>query len=380
MRGGGRGAEGGGGAGGSEESGLPALPSTGAEPGGRGQGEEGEGCIRAAAVGELGDDGRPRRAGAVAGDVRAGVPVDPGVRVRRALAAVPAAGREWGVCLPGARVSLLGGRARRLHRPLTFARAGLEVLVFMPEDTPFINQLEAHLAGAKVFLVNGLITDCGKLVRENAERYGWFDMSTLKEPYRLEGKKTMGLELAEQFDWTLPDVILYPTGGGTGLIGMWKAFEEMERLGWVSGRRPKMIAVQAAGCAPVARAFDEGKDVSTMWQNASTLASGLRVPKPYGDRIILDIVRQSGGRVVALPDAQLFESLKDWAANEGILLSPEGAAATAAYEVLIADGFLKPSDKVVLFNTGSGNKYTDVLAESFGLAKHAHAPEEQLLT
>jgi len=191
----------------------------------------------------------------------------------------------------------------------------------------------------------------------------------------------MGYELVEQNGWRYPDAVFYPTGGGVGLIGMWKAFEEMEKMGWVSGRRPKMIAVQAAGCAPVARAFNEGNDVSTMWQNASTFASGLRVPKPSGDRIILDIVRQSGGRVVALPDVQLFESLKDWAANEGILLSPEGAAATAAYDVLIADGFLKPSDRVVLFNTGSGNKYTDVLAESFGLAKHAQASaEHQLLT
>jgi threonine synthase len=259
------------------------------------------------------------------------------------------------------------------------AAAHIPCHIFMPQDVPLANQVECTAYGAHVTLVDGLISDCAKAVAERKQAEGWFDVSTLKEPFRVEGKKTMGYELVEQNDWRYPDAVFYPTGGGVGLIGMWKAFEEMEKMGWVSGRRPKMIAVQAAGCAPVARAFDEGKNVSTMWQNASTFASGLRVPKPYGDRIILDIVRQSGGRVVALPDAQLFESLKDWAANEGILLSPEGAAATAAYDVLIADGFLKPSDKVVLFNTGSGNKYTDVFAESFGLAKHAQAPEEHQL-
>jgi threonine synthase len=196
--------------------------------------------------------------------------------------------------------------------------------------------------------------------KEAAE--GWFDLSTLKEPYRVEGKKTMGFELVEQLGWEYPDAVFYPTGGGVGLIGMWKAFEEMEELGWVKGKRPKMIAVQAAGCAPVAKAFDEGADVTQMFENAATFASGLRVPKPYGDYIILEDVRKSGGTVLALSDQQLLTSLRDWALNEGILLSPEGAASTAAYDHLIEIGFLRKSDQVVLFNTGSGNKYTDVFA------------------
>jgi threonine synthase len=216
-------------------------------------------------------------------------------------------------------------------------------------------------------LVDGLISDCARIVGERKEAEGWFDMSTLKEPFRVEGKKTMGYELVEQLGWEYPDAVFYPTGGGVGLIGMWKAFEEMEELGWVTGKRPKMIAIQAAGCAPVARAFDEGETASQMWQGAATFASGLRVPKPYGDYLILDAVRQSGGKVVALTDEEIFASLKDWAAQEGILLSPEGAAATAAYDHLIATGFLKSSDRVVLFNTGSGNKYTDVIANALGL-------------
>jgi threonine synthase len=190
----------------------------------------------------------------------------------------------------------------------------------------------------------------------------------LKEPFRIEGKKTMGYELVEQLGWTYPDAVFYPTGGGVGLIGMWKAFQELEELGWVSGKRPKMIALQAAGCAPVARAWEEHQPVSQMWQNASTFASGLRVPKPYGDYIILDIVRESQGTVVALTDKQIFASLCDWAANEGIFLSPEGAAATAAYDHLLTTGFLQPSDRVVLFNTGSGNKYTDVIGHALKIA------------
>jgi threonine synthase len=247
------------------------------------------------------------------------------------------------------------------------AAAGIEAHVFMPKDVPLANQVECIAYGAHMTLVDGLISDCGRIVAERKEAEGWFDLSTLKEPFRVEGKKTMGYELVEQLGWTYPDAVFYPTGGGVGLIGMWKAFEEMEELGWVTGKRPKMIAVQAAGCAPVAKAFEEGKAVSEMYQNAATFASGLRVPKPYGDYIILDDVRQSGGTVVAFSDEQLMRSLRDWAANEGILLSPEGAAATAAYDHLIGTGFLQPSDKVVLFNTGSGNKYTDVLAQQFGL-------------
>jgi threonine synthase len=253
------------------------------------------------------------------------------------------------------------------------AAAGIECHIFMPKDVPMANQVEGAAYGAHVTLVDGLISDCARIVNERKAAEGWFDISTLKEPYRVEGKKTMGYELVEQNGWEYPDAVFYPTGGGVGLIGMWKAFLEMEALGWVKGKRPKMIAVQAAGCAPVAKAYDHGDEVSVMWKDAATFASGLRVPKPYGDRIILDIVRESGGTALALSDEVLFASVKDWASNEGILLSPEGAAATAGYDHLIANGFLKPSDKVVLFNTGSGNKYTDVLAEAFGLIKPVSA-------
>ncbi len=247
------------------------------------------------------------------------------------------------------------------------AAAGIECHIFMPKDVPMANQVEGAAYGAKVTLVDGLISDCARIVSERKEAEGWFDISTLKEPFRVEGKKTMGYELVEQNGWKYPDAVFYPTGGGVGMIGMWKAFDEMEKLGWVSGKRPKMIAVQSAGCAPVARAFDQGDEVSSFFENAATFASGLRVPKPYGDRIILDIVRESGGQALALTDEQIFTSLKDWAQHEGILMSPEGAAATAGYDHLIRTGFLQPSDRVVLFNTGSGNKYTDTLAESFGL-------------
>ncbi|UWZ84992.1 threonine synthase [Occallatibacter riparius] len=241
------------------------------------------------------------------------------------------------------------------------AAAGMEAHIFMPKDTPMANQVECRAYGAHLTLVDGLISDCGRMVAERSPKEGWFDVSTLKEPYRVEGKKTMGYELVEQLGWEYPDAVFYPTGGGVGMIGMWKAFLEMEELGWVSGRRPKMIAVQAAGCAPVVRAFQQGQAASQMWQDAHTAASGLRVPKPYGDYIILDIVRQSGGTAVALSDDTIFASLKDWASHEGLLLSPEGAAATAAYDHLIRTGFLSPDETVVLFNTGTGNKYTDVI-------------------
>jgi threonine synthase len=242
------------------------------------------------------------------------------------------------------------------------AAAGIEAHIFMPRDVPMANQVECHAYGAHLTLVEGLISDCGRMVAERKQAEGWFDISTLKEPFRVEGKKTMGYELVEQLGWQYPDAVFYPTGGGVGLIGMWKAFEEMEQLGWVTGKRPKMIAIQAAGCAPVARAFDQGEPMSRMWENAHTFASGLRVPKPYGDALILEIVRASGGTALALTDDQIFASLRDWAAHEGLLLSPEGAAATAAYDHLLANGFLSARDRVVLFNTGSGNKYTDVIA------------------
>jgi threonine synthase len=206
-------------------------------------------------------------------------------------------------------------------------------------------------------------------VAEGTKREGWFDISTMKEPFRVEGKKTMGYELVEQLGWQYPDAVFYPTGGGVGLIGMWKAFDEMEQLGWVSGRRPKMIAVQATGCAPVARAWKEGAAAATMFENAATFAAGLRVPKPYGDSIILDIVRQSGGTVVDLPDERILASLLDWSRQEGLFLCPEGACATAAYDHLIETGFLGREDRVVLFNTGSGLKYIDAIAEAMHLKR-----------
>jgi threonine synthase len=251
------------------------------------------------------------------------------------------------------------------------AAAGIEAHIFMPKDVPLANRVECIAYGAHITLVDGLISDCARIVSERKESEGWFDLSTLKEPFRIEGKKTMGYELVEQLNWQYPDAVFYPTGGGVCLIGMWKAFEELEQLGWVTGKRPlkrpKMIAIQAAGCSPVARAFDAGESASQMFPNAHTFASGLRVPKPYGDYLILDAVRRSHGTVLALTDAEIFASLNDWARHEGILLSPEGAAATAAYDHLIATGFLTPSDRVVLFNTGSGNKYTDVIAKAQGL-------------
>jgi threonine synthase len=250
------------------------------------------------------------------------------------------------------------------------AAAGIEAHIFMPQDVPFANYVEAIAYGANVTLVDGLISDCARIVSERKQQENWFDISTLKEPFRIEGKKTMGYELVEQLGWEYPDAVFYPTGGGVGLIGMWKAFEELEQLGWVKpGKRPKMIAVQAAGCAPVTRAYDAGANASQMWQNAATFASGLRVPKPYGDYIMLDILRASGGLALSLSDDVLLASILDWAHNEGIFLSPEGAAVTAAYDQLLANGFLKPSDRVVLFNTGAGLKYTDVTAAAMNLKR-----------
>lgn len=256
------------------------------------------------------------------------------------------------------------------------AAAGIEAHIFMPCDVPFANYVEAIAYGADVVLVDGLISDCARMVNERKEQEGWFDVSTLKEPFRVEGKKTMGYELVEQLGWEYPDAVFYPTGGGVGLIGMWKAFEELEQLGWVKpGKRPRMIAVQAAGCAPVVRAFDQGATVSQMWKDASTFASGLRVPKPYGDAIILDIVRASGGTAIALSDEEILASIRDWASNEGFFLCPEGASVTAAYGRLLADGFLRSSDRVVLFNTGAGLKYTDVTAEAMKLKRPVAAVE-----
>ncbi len=242
------------------------------------------------------------------------------------------------------------------------AAAGLEAHIFMPKDVPLANRVESEYYGARVTLVDGLISDCARMVAERKQKEGWFDVSTLKEPYRIEGKKTMGYEVAEQMDWRLPDGIIYPTGGGVGLIGMWKAFDELQQLGWIGSERPRMVTVQSAGCAPIVKAWDEGKNVSEMWPDAATSAAGLRVPKAYGDYIILDILRKSRGIAVAVTDEEIMDALRNWARVEGIFAAPEGAAALAAYRNLRSSGFFSPTDKVVLFNTGTGLKYLDTLA------------------
>jgi threonine synthase len=239
------------------------------------------------------------------------------------------------------------------------ARAGLEAFIFMPRDTPRANVIECEQTGAQVTLMDGLITDCGAEIARRKEAEGWFDVSTLKEPYRIEGKKTMGYELAEQFDWELPDMIIYPTGGGTGLIGMWKAFDEMEQMGWIGPKRPRMVTVQAAGCAPIVRAFEEGKGFADEFPNAHTTASGLRVPRAIGDFLILDALRASGGTAVAVTDEELIAATKEIGAAEGIFCAPEGAACLPALRKLLADQSVTPHDRVVLFNTGSGVKYLE---------------------
>lgn len=239
------------------------------------------------------------------------------------------------------------------------ARAGMEANIFMPSDTPRANIVECEQTGAKVTLVDGLITDCGKIIAERKEAEGWFDVSTLKEPYRVEGKKTMGYELAEQLNWELPDVILYPTGGGTGLIGMWKAFDEMEQMGWIGSKRPKMVSVQSLTCAPIVRAFENGERFADEFENAATVASGLRVPKAIGDFLILDAIRASGGTAVAVADSELVAAVKEIGAAEGLFTAPEGAACLPALRKLIADGFINAGEKVVIFNTGSGVKYLE---------------------
>ncbi|GAC1429091.1 MAG: threonine synthase [Terriglobales bacterium] len=241
------------------------------------------------------------------------------------------------------------------------AAAALEAYIFMPKDVPLANRVECESYGAHVTLVDGLISDCARMVAERKETEGWFDVSTLKEPFRVEGKKTMGYEVAEQLAWNLPEGIIYPTGGGVGLIGMWKAFDEMEKLGWIGSERPRMVAVQSAGCAPIGKSFEESKPNSEFWPEAATLASGLRVPKPYGDYLILQILRESQGTALAVTDAEIMDAFRHWARVEGIFAAPEGAASFAAYRKLRASGFFSEKDKVVLFNTGSGLKYLDVI-------------------
>ena len=239
------------------------------------------------------------------------------------------------------------------------ARAGIEAHVFMPRDTPLANRIEVEQYGARLTLVDGLINDCGRIIAERKSAEAWFDFSTLKEPYRVEGKKTMGYEIAEQLGWRLPDVIIYPTGGGTGLIGMWKAFDEMERLGWLGPKRPRMVTVQAEGCAPIVRAFEEGNRFADEFPNAATTASGLRVPKAIGDFLILDALRASGGTAVAVSDEELIEAVHDIGAVEGIFCAPEGAACLPALRKLVESGEVNKHERVVLFNTGSGVKYME---------------------
>ena len=237
------------------------------------------------------------------------------------------------------------------------SRGGMQSLVAMPDDTPVANVVESQIAGAEVLLVHGLISDAAKLIQARAGE-GWFDVSTFKEPYRLEGKKTMGCELAEDFGWRLPDVILYPTGGGTGLVGIWKAFQELTALGWLeSTRMPRMVAVQAAGCAPVVRAFESGAETCAFWEGAQTVAYGLRVPKSFADRLILQTLRESGGTAVAVTDEELLEAQRLLGAQEGIFAAPEGAATYAALQKLVSAGWVRPDEKIVLLNTGSGIKY-----------------------
>ena len=241
------------------------------------------------------------------------------------------------------------------------ARAKMDAYVFMPRDTPAANQIEVLQYGAHLTLVDGLISDCGRLIGERKAAEGWFDVSTLKEPYRIEGKKTMGYEIAEQLDWKLPDVIIYPTGGGTGLIGMWKAFGELEEMGWIGSKRPRMVTVQASGCAPVVKAFQEGKEAAEPWLGATTVASGLRVPQAIGDFLMLRVLRESKGTAISVSDDEMLREVPRIGQTEGIFFCPEGAACVAALRRLMATGWIRPTDEVLIFNTASGLKYLDVL-------------------
>ena len=245
------------------------------------------------------------------------------------------------------------------------ARAGMTLHVTMPQDTPEMNKLEAHAYGARVYLVKGLISDAGRIIGRTASEHGWFDASTLKEPYRIEGKKTMGYEIAEQLDWELPDAVLYPAGGGVGLIGMWKAFDEMEALGWIGPARPRLIAVQAEGCAPLVQAFDEGKSESAFWEGAETVASGLRVPKALGDFLVLRAIQETDGYAIAVSDAAILDAVGTVARTEGLFICPEGAATVAALPELLRRGVLKASDRVLALNTGSGLKYPGTIRADF---------------
>jgi threonine synthase len=256
------------------------------------------------------------------------------------------------------------------------AAAGLEANIFMPRDVPQANFVECKAYGANVTLVDGLISDCGKIVADRKAGKGWFEVTTLKEPYRIEGKKTMGYEIAEQFGWQLPDAILYPCGGGVGLIGMWKAFDELEKLGWIGSKRPKMISVQAAGCAPITRAFEQHADTSEFWRDANTVAAGLRVPKALGDFLVLRALRDSNGIAISVSDEDMLDAGQELASAEGIFPAPEGGACVAAVRQLLRSGFLKRDDEIVIFNTGSGLKYLEAYSTRF--PRHAASEQDKL--
>ncbi len=275
-----------------------------------------------------------------------------------------------GLCLAVARAYELGAEALAIPSAGNAAGAmaayaaavGLPAYVYMPSDVPAAFRVECQTLGARVELVDGLITDCGRIVRQRADEEGWFDVSTLKEPYRIEGKKTMGYELVEQFDWDLPDVVIYPTGGGTGLVGMWKAFDEMEQMGLIGSKRPRMVTVQGDGCAPMVKAFHEGKDAADPWPDARTVADGLRVPAAVGDFLILRALRESGGTAVAVPDEEMLEAARTMGAATGVFPAPEGAACLAAQVRLLEDGWIRRDESVLLFNTGTGLKYAHLWA------------------
>jgi threonine synthase len=254
------------------------------------------------------------------------------------------------------------------------ARAGIELYLVMPVDVPHVNQVECATYGAHTYLIHGLIDDAGRSLRQQGAAGGWFDMSTLKEPYRVEGKKTMGYELAEQFNWSLPDVVIYPTGGGTGIVGMWKAFDELEALGWIGRHRPRMVIVQAAGCAPIVHAHRDGRDHAEPWKDARTIAAGLRVPEAIGDYLILNSVRDSGGAAYAVTDEEILADMRELAAAEGLFACPEGAATYGALKALVREGRVAPEERVVLFNTGAGLKYVDLITPELPTFEPAQPP------
>ena len=288
----------------------------------------------------------------------------------RGLSAAVSKARELGV-----RAAALPSAGNAASAAAAYcARAGMDLYLVMPSDAPPANKAECAVYGAHAYLIRGLITDAGRVLRQGSQATGWLDMSTLREPYRVEGKKTLGYELAEQFGWSLPDVIVYPTGGGTGLVGMWKAFGEMEQLGWIGPHRPRMVIVQAAGCAPMVRAYHAGKDRAEPWEDAHTLAAGLRVPEAIGDYLILQAVRESGGTAYTVTDDEILADMHELAREEGLFACPEGAATVGGLKALVRDGAIAPDDRVVLVNTGAGLKYVDLIHPELPVLDPAHPP------